>query len=378
MSDGGRVDVLVVGAGPAGCAAAVSAAAAGAEVMLVDRGVFPRNKVCGGCIAPAGVAALGELGLGGVLEGAGAPVRELELRVRARRVVVPLGAAGVCVGREVFDHALVRAAAGRGVRVIEGAVARLVRNGEDGAESVLVRDGREERVLARAVVVADGLGGTFLRDAGWAASGAPGSRVGLGARVEAGLAVAGGRVVMHVAPGGYVGMVRLRDGTIDVGAALSPELVRRAGGPGAAVRMVVRDASGSDAPWACGVAWRGTAALTRRRGVARGVVACAGDAAGYVEPFTGEGISWALRCGMLAGRHAARVAGGQGTAGGWERIWARECRGSHRRCKAAAWCARCVPLVAAGVAGASVLPVLGGAVRACFGGAWERAGAGVP
>ena len=56
-------DVLIAGAGPAGCATAIACAKRGLEVLLLDRARFPRDKACGEGLLPAGVAALAELGL---------------------------------------------------------------------------------------------------------------------------------------------------------------------------------------------------------------------------------------------------------------------------------------------------------------------------
>jgi 2-polyprenyl-6-methoxyphenol hydroxylase-like FAD-dependent oxidoreductase len=53
-----RADVAIVGAGPAGCAAAILLARDGVDVLMIDRATFPRDKVCGDGLAPRSVAAL--------------------------------------------------------------------------------------------------------------------------------------------------------------------------------------------------------------------------------------------------------------------------------------------------------------------------------
>jgi len=94
---------------------------------------------------------------------------------------------------------------------------------------------------------------------------------------------------------GYVGLVRLEDGRLDVAAAFDPGALRRLGGPARAATGVIAEVGW---PVPAGLAagpWRGTPGLTSRPeriGAERLFVL--GDAAGYVEPFTGEGIAWAL------------------------------------------------------------------------------------
>ena len=62
-----QFDVIIAGGGPAGAAAAIAAARAGCSVLVVDRGIHPRPKVCGCCLAPSGIEALTQLGASSVL-----------------------------------------------------------------------------------------------------------------------------------------------------------------------------------------------------------------------------------------------------------------------------------------------------------------------
>ena len=100
---------------------------------------------------------------------------------------------------------------------------------------------------------------------------------------------------MAYGDGGYVGVVRLEDGRLAIAAALAAEAVKNAGGLGAAAASILADAG---FPLIIGLrrfAWRGTPHLTRRSlHVSAHRLFAIGDAAGYVEPFTGEGIAWAL------------------------------------------------------------------------------------
>jgi flavin-dependent dehydrogenase len=94
---------------------------------------------------------------------------------------------------------------------------------------------------------------------------------------------------------GYLGLVRLEDGRLDLAAAMDATWLRNLGGPGRAAQELLRE-NGWPAPAdVLDLPWHGTPALTRQpRCLSAPRVFALGDAAGYVEPFTGEGIGWAL------------------------------------------------------------------------------------
>jgi flavin-dependent dehydrogenase len=99
---------------------------------------------------------------------------------------------------------------------------------------------------------------------------------------------------------GYVGLVRLEDGRLNVGAAVDSAALRSAG-PAEVVARILRQAREPVPSGPATDGWRGTPPLTRTRPATdgRGVLRL-GDAASYVEPFTGEGICWALDAGLAA------------------------------------------------------------------------------
>lgn len=302
-------DAVVVGAGPAGSLAARELARRGRSVLLVDKSVFPRPKVCGGCVARAGVEALQRVGLGGLLGELGArPVRSARLMWRGRRLDVPLRGM-VSVSRHAMDAGLVRAAEASGVVFAPGARAAWT---DLGAVTV-----QGEPVRARAVVVAAGL--RAPRDAGSAV--ARRSWIGLGASAPADASMLeAGTLWMQVGSRGYVGCVVQEDGRANWAAAVDPAFVRACGSPGAAVRAICRQAGGLCPP---DEGWKGTPALTRRVDVQTGPVYRVGDAAGYVEPITGEGMTWA----MLGGIALAGVVDRALSEGRHARTWP----GVHRR-----------------------------------------------
>jgi flavin-dependent dehydrogenase len=135
--DSGRAvdsDALVIGAGPAGASAAIRLAQAGWRVVLIEQHVYPRQKVCGECIAAGNLALIDELGIGSeVRQLAGAELREVGW-MSARATVVgdfPACLAGPyrfgrALGRDVFDSLLLERARSVGVRILQPAKVRAV------------------------------------------------------------------------------------------------------------------------------------------------------------------------------------------------------------------------------------------------------------
>ncbi len=294
-------DALVIGAGPAGAVAARELARRGCSVLLVDKAKFPRPKVCGCCLNGAAVAALARLGLAHVLTN-GVPLRDVRIAAgrRSARVKLP---GGVALSREAFDGALVREAVAAGVEFRDGVSARF--------ESA-----------ARVTIVASGLTGTD-------AAAEPGSRVGAGTSVPAS-AVPGffapGTIFMATARGGYVGLVRVEDGRLDVAAAFDAAFLKAQGGLGAAAEAVLGETGWPRIAGLADLPWTGPPALTRRAKALAGERWFAvGDAAGYVEPFTGEGMAWAIASAAAVAPVAARA------VQRWDASLVREWEVAHRR-----------------------------------------------
>lgn len=345
----GRVhDVVVVGAGPAGSMTALSSASRGASVLLVDRARFPRPKVCGCCVNPRALEALRRAGLGGLVDDLGAiPLDRITIGHKGVQATIrqPLG---VVVSRDALDLALIRAAQDRGVSFQPETTAALLpaatATTDQRSLRLVDRDG-PRIVAARFVVSATGLVDS-LREAETAgrSSSAVHSRIGAGAiapRVPDGYVP--GRIYMACGTDGYVGLVVLEDGRLDVAAALRPAAVRRSGGIGPLVRDILKSSSFPDVPDVADLAWRGTPALSRSAvAIADRRVFRVGDSAGYVEPFTGEGIAWALSGGARLAEILAESPGARPEA--VERRWADAYRGEVTRtqgpCRSARWVLR--------------------------------------
>ena len=337
-------DVAVVGAGPAGTMLALELARKGCAVLLLERQPFPRWKVCGACMSGAAQAALVQAGLDGLVPRARAPrLTELRLTGWGKTASVALRGA-VALSREALDHALVRAAVQEGVVFAAGVAAELGPVSDGGRILTVRRDGGERRVRARMVVAAAGLNG--LR-ASAVAGPAPvatvraGSRLGVGAVLEGGGAGYGpGAVHMVLGSAGYVGLVRQEDHRLNVAAAFDSEWVRLHESPEQAVRAHLELAGMPALPERVHRGWKGTAPLTRRvSSLGEERLLLVGDAAGYVEPFTGEGMAWALWGALaLAPLVCAGVARWDpALVSRWSQMHRRRIRRGQRVCSMVAW-----------------------------------------
>ena len=339
-------DAVVIGAGPAGAVTAHELARRGASVLLVDKAHFPRPKVCGCCVNGAAVQTLQRLGLGSVLAH-GVPLNDVRIAAgwRSARVKLP---GGFALSREAFDAALVREAIAAGVEFRDGVSAKL--------ENSAVRL-NEQPVEARIAIVASGLAGSDTAPE-------PGSRIGAGASVPANAApafFAPGTIFMATARGGYVGCVRVEDGRLDVAAAFDVAFVKARGGPGPAAEAVLGDVGWPMIPGLAELPWKGTPALTRRAkqlGGARWFAV--GDAAGYVEPFPGEGRAWAVMSAAALAPIAIRAIQQWDDAlvRAWEATHRRAIGSRQRACRVVSRVLRSPTLTTLAVRALSVLPIL--------------------
>ena len=294
-----RWDAVVVGAGPAGSATALLLARAGAQVLLLDRARFPRDKPCSEYLSPETTRVLERLG-GGILDAVAA---ESHARLTGMKVVAPSGAAMVGRFGERFSFALPRTSFDTIVRGAAEAAGAVVREGVKVTDLVYDRGAvggviAGETHRARVVVGADGLRSVVARRLGGVRSSSP-RRVAFTAHVAdvAGVTDVG---EMHVGRTGYVGMGPIGGGVTTVALVLPVKSLERRVGffdalsrfPGLAGRFdprrVVRGilATGPFAQWS-------------RRSVAPGAL-LVGDAADFFDPFTGQGIYSALRGAELA------------------------------------------------------------------------------
>ena len=293
-------DVAVIGAGPAGLAAASAAAAAGARTIVFERAEHPRYKTCGGGLIGASLAAVGQEVHWPARDRIDTATFTLDgQRPFTRQHTEPILA---MVLREEFDDALRLRAVGLGATLRQRCTVRAIEAEADGAR-VRLADGTT--VSAQVVVGADGSSGVSARHVG-----VEFSQVDLGLEVEV-KATAGvqrqwrGRVLLDWGqlPGSY-GWVFPKDDRLTVG-------VIAARGQGSGTKEYLRAFTDRLKLGSCEVI-RDSGHLTRCRtsgsDLRKGRVLVAGDAAGLLEPWTREGISFALRSGALAGACAAKAA----------------------------------------------------------------------
>jgi flavin-dependent dehydrogenase len=317
-------DAIVVGAGPAGAVATRELAQRGLTVLLVDKATFPRWKVCGACLSARALDLLASIGLSTLITGGGAvPLTHVRLTAGGRSAVLRLPG-GAALSRETFDAALIQVAMEAGAAFLPATYATLA-PGSDAGRTLYLRQGRREvRADSRLVIAADGLGGRLLAgEPGFQTESAPAARIGAGTLArEAPEFYRSGTIFMTCGPGGYVGLVRLEDSRLDIAAAFDRAWLRKAGGPGVAAARLLAEAGWPAVPRLQALAWRGTMALTRRpRRLAGERLFVLGDAAGYVEPFTGEGIAWALAAAVAVAPLAVRAV--QGWVPALARRWPR-------------------------------------------------------
>jgi flavin-dependent dehydrogenase len=317
-------DVIVIGAGPAGALAAHQLARRQLRVLLVEKRVFPRWKICGSCLNGVALRALETAGLGHLLDDLGAvPLGRIRLGLQGRQLELALPA-GRSISRGRLDLALCEAAVAAGAVLRSPCEAAVAGSHPAGREVLLRSDADVQITSARVVLVASGLGSPGLgQELPIEMRISPRARIGAGCELDSG--VSGyGRGTIHMAIGrhGYVGLVRNEAGALNLAAAFDRPHLIAAGGPAASAAAVLAEAGFGPLPEAAAATWRASPALTRRSTPpAAERVLLIGDAAGYVEPFTGEGMGWTL-VGALAAVPLV-LQGQKEWNTGLERQWAR-------------------------------------------------------
>lgn len=310
--------VMVIGAGLAGSAAAIRLARRGFDVAWIEAAHFPREKVCGCCLNLAALSALRELGCDDAVRSlAPAELSQWKLNACGREVTAPLPG-GIAVSRGALDTTLVDEARKFGVTPQFGVRGQIV---DASPAGVIVR--RSDLATPQrfdAVVLATGLtGASVSRWLPWIDQ--PHGPMGASLLVQRLDGVADRTIHMVCGDGGYVGLVRLEDGRVDVAGAVWPERheigstghhhpggdaalenVKRVGKE-RIVRIfetILATASIGPLPHDAAERLMTTPPLRRLRHYGEHGLLAVGDAAGYVEPFTGEGMAWAIRSGIVA------------------------------------------------------------------------------
>jgi flavin-dependent dehydrogenase len=320
-------DVIVCGAGPAGSVAATVLSRGGARVLVLDRARFPRDKLCGDTINPGTVAILRRLELTRAFESLARPVDGMivtgERGVRVRAAYGD-GARGLAIPRRDLDAALLRGAIAAGACVEEGVVVRgplmdtAARDARVRGIVLAGRDGRDVRVPAPLVIAADGRRSRLALPLGLARHPPRPRRWAIGAYFDevAGVTSFG---EMHIRRGRYLGIAPMPSGSANVCLVVP----RPSTGPGPSTWLddpsaLLRQAIDRDPD----LRERFADARMTRSPVVLGPLAVevpapgvpglllAGDAAGFIDPMTGDGLRFAVRGGELAAQVALAALAG--------------------------------------------------------------------
>ncbi len=278
-------DLIVAGAGPAGCACAITAARAGARVLLLEKDKFPRHKVCGEFVSPESLDLLGALV--GPGQFASSPlIDHARIITNARAISLPISPSARSITRFQLDHALLREAQSAGVEAMQ---------------EVTVSELQRDRVF-RVVTSAGGFQGrAVVNTTGrWsrltpAVSGTGPRWIGL--KAHFGEPSPPNSVDLYFFSGGYCGVQPVGENTVNACAMVRADCARSLDQV-FRLQSQLRQRSESWQP-----VWEpiSTSALFfREPETERDGVLLAGDAAAFIDPFVGDGISLALHSGRLA------------------------------------------------------------------------------
>jgi len=282
-------DVAIVGAGPAGSACAALCAQAGRRTLLLEKSRFPRDKVCGDCVNPACWPVLDRLGVADrVRLQPHAQLAEVSfISPRGRTIHLPLTASDrgeIAITRRLLDAVLLDRARELGAEVYEDASLTALEKGWR------LQTTRGE-FTARYLIAADGRNSTVARLLGLLPAAAK-DRIGLQAHLPRPPEMRQ-RVAMHFLPFGYCGMNDVGNDLFTLCLVARPEHLSD-----------LKTWAGERFDIPVDTAWRTITPLSRAPiSVVHGNLLVIGDAARVVEPFTGEGIYYALASGELAARH---------------------------------------------------------------------------
>ncbi|MFN2623060.1 MAG: NAD(P)/FAD-dependent oxidoreductase [Chthoniobacterales bacterium] len=299
-------DVAIVGGGPAGSSCAAFCAAAGLRTAVFEREKFPREKVCGDCINPACWPILRRLQVAERMRelphGKLSRVDFIGITGQRLSVSLPAGENGeIAIKRSLFDNLLLERARELGTTVFESATVTALTSPDPRNEHWRISVG-DQVIKSRTLVAADGRNSTVARICGLLPRPAK-ERVALQSHLPLPDDF-GDRVVLEFRPEGYSGQAPVGDGQLNVCLVSVPKNI-------ASLRTWAEARFGLSPDHS----WRTITPLTREPiSPAQSALFFVGDAARVVEPFTGEGIYYALASGELAAK-AIALQGDGGNAG---------------------------------------------------------------
>jgi len=281
-------DVIVVGAGPAGSTAAALLASAGKRVLILDKSKFPRDKVCGDCLNPSAWRILDRLGLAEAIRALHpTEVQRVEFAgISGHMVAVDLPRSEqpeIVVRRRDLDELLVRRAVACGAEFRDGCAVTAIEGGWIVNTSI-------GQFSARVILAADGRNSTVARMTGRLPT-ASRERIAIQAHVPSASLTIGNSVRMFFHRLGYGGIASIDADVTNLCLVSKTENID-----------ALRAYAESHFQLNPKTRWNSITPLQRAdaRPIAADGVFLLGDAARVVEPFTGEGIYYAMRTGELA------------------------------------------------------------------------------
>jgi flavin-dependent dehydrogenase len=308
-------NVVVCGAGPAGTIAAIVLARAGIRVRVFDRARFPRDKLCGDTVNPGALRVLQRLGIAHVTTGGLAVNGMIVTNGSGVRCVgrYPEGIEGRALRRCALDAALVAAARHVGVEIEEGVLVQEPEfsNGVVSGVRIQSSSGTARVMPAAVVIAADGAASRLARSLGMSHHPAQPRRWAIGAYFSEVAAGDGGGCYgeMHLRRGRYIGIAPMPGGLTNACVVTADREALR--DPSALLQNTLReDAALRDRFTRARMLSRpvtmGPLAVDNVRSSAPGVL-LAGDAAGFIDPMTGDGLRFAFKGAELAAQTAINM-----------------------------------------------------------------------
>lgn len=311
-------DAVVVGAGPAGSSAAAVLGERGRSVLLVEKDLFPRHKVCGEFLSADALSSLERIGAREAVEGATEEriTKGMLYLATGHTVAFTLPAPAIGLSRFRLDDLLARRARAAGVDVRFNTRVFSAEPAHGGFHVRFTHDQIESEAAARAVIGAWGRWDALDRAMERGFLGRRARFLGWNRDFGGDTGFLAGRVHLYLFAGGYCGLSRVEEGAVNLAGVVSEEAWRRAGGWTAVVNAARERNRALDSdlarltPGPIGYLGTGPVFFTRKPPVENDLL-MAGDAAGVIDPFSGEGQAAALASGILAAEAAERFLSGE-------------------------------------------------------------------
>lgn len=298
-------DFIVVGASMTGSCLARCLVQRGHQVLLVDKSNFPRSKTCGGTLNTRSVDHLRAMGLEDCLSQIGSrAISGVEWRTskkKSGKVFFHPDKQALAVSRYELDSELVEQAIASGAEFLQDVCAKSTEEFSEQIKLQVDQNDEQYSITSQCIIACDGLGSLLARQAGLSVPIKKSKHDYIGTSIVAdswaNSNIPENRILMVVGKEGYTGAVRVEQNRINIAAAIRLEKINRDVHPAMRALKILQDA-GIQTPkelhetshWDC------TKPVLKRKVKSPGKsrLLLAGDALGYFEPVTGEGMSWGL------------------------------------------------------------------------------------